>query len=333
MEFFVDLNSVKSVRSKYPLTILDNQVLNSNEKFSFLKSELINFYNNHNPVRSTRLHVCSTSKYKKQLYINLHLILTEVVLTTDKKIRHDLLERAYSWYNDKVGISKTQTPSTSKLVKKKIKIKSLEPSKCSISKRETPYNASLIKIPNKKKEKSQENSVEKYAEKYYKMIENEKISFNVPLNRGFINKTPDRKIIDSSFSDREEVLKTYSKKNHTPELLQYDNYVEQPLIKPIKDFRKVAHKFRMIKKSTLNREVEQLTYLEAREIKRIKDKMSKKNIKVSINTLENALCLHKNIKLNSSSHKRLPNGGEFLLKAKFPILKPKISSIITNTKL
>lgn len=325
MEHQVDLNSVKSVRSKYPLTILDDKVLNSNEKFIFLKSELINLYNNLNPVHCSQLHTCSTSKYKKQLYINLHLILTEVVLTTDTENRQDLLEKAHKWYHEKMGISKTQNPSSSNLIKNKIKIKPLIHTTSQTNKLEIPHNTSLANIPMKKKEKSREISLEKYVEKYNKMLENEKISFGIPLNRGFISRTPEKKKIKTKIIDKEDILKVFNKKNLTPELIQYDKFEEQALVKPIKDFRKVAHKFRTIKPSSVNREVSQFANSEVKEIRRIKSKLSKNKIKVDVKSLENAMCLHREVKLNSSSHKRFPTGGEFLLKAKFPTIRSKIS--------
>ena len=326
MDLNQGVHSIKSARANYPVSILENANLINSEKYSYLKNKLFDFYTHLKSSRLTFLHYHITPSFQKQLYVNLHLILTEIVLTTDKIKRQNLLEEAYKWYLKSIGTSKAQSPSSKKLVSINLKLKKPFPPVQKLKKIQMIENKhSPIYFP-KQRSKTPRDCNEKYTKNYNQMLENEKISFNVPLNHGFNTRTPKKQRMGTSLIDPEQDEPIQMKKQpcRTPEI-PYDNFIENELQNPIKDFRKLCHKFRIIKPVIINREKEQILYSEANEIEKIKQKMSKKSLPVDIKSLENALCMHQKVKLNTSSQKRLPTGGELLLKSPFNSVKRKNS--------
>ena len=327
MEFDQSLHSVKSVRAKYPTSLLENPNLISNEKYSFLKNKLLDFYANLNSSHLMYLHYHITPTFQKQLYVNLHLILTEIVLTTDKLQRQDLLEDVYKWYLRSIGISKIENPSSKKLVP--VNLKPLKPfapvQKLKKKNKKFENKHSFVYFPKKSKSKTPDKLTERYTNHYNKMVENEKISFNVPLNRGFYPRTPTKQITETSFIDQEKEEPIQFKKipSRTPEI-PHENFLEKDLINPVKDLRKLCHKFRIIKPVIVNKDKEQILYSEADEIDKIKQKMAKKGLPVDLKAFEYGLCINQKVKLNSSSQKRLPVGGELLLKSPFTPVNQKI---------
>lgn len=324
MEIEISDSSIIYQTNSSNLSILnDKQLLN--DKYRFLKDCLKNYYKSFHSPTSKKIIIKRHTNFVSELHSRLHDLLLQITYTPDAEDQRKLIENTYSWYTQRTGINKTQSPSLSNLspTKQQPEVKSFKEIKIKKKKNEISFKNSLGYFPMKKYDKSKESLIEKIAERHKQLMEKEKIGFGSPIKPGLARNSK----IDKSLQNFSNEVKaedstldgsfSYKKKSsQTPEVAA-DSFNDGPLSSPSMDFRRVAHKFRMIKPVNLDREVDQVPFDLAEEVVKVKNVLAKNRLYIDVKTLENGLCVHQKVKLNTSSQKKLPSGGELLLR--FPI--------------
>jgi hypothetical protein len=304
------------------LNFLNDYSLDKNEKYSFLK-ESLHIYFRSSPSPSKKLSIKKQTNFQTQLHSNLHNLLLQILYTKDPETQSKMIEKTYTWYLKRSGISSTTTPSMSSLTPKPSKSQNHEPKifkhlKEKRKNQEFIFKSPFRYVPRKLSQKSRESLIEQIKNRHEKQIDQEKLVFFSPvkpiLTKNLqnlqklekLNETNENHALDSSPSSKQKSIRT-------PEM-QGDQFLESPLQSPSMDFRRVAHKFRMIKPAKIDREIDQVPFALAEEVAKVKKALSKQKMHVDAKTLENGLCVHQKVKLNTSSQKKLPMGGEMLLK-------------------
>ena len=324
MDLEISESSIIYQTNSINLSILNDKHLLDN-KYNFLKDCLKNYYKSFNSPVSKKIIIKRHTNFFSELHSRLHDLLLQITYTPDTEDQKKLIENTYSWYTQRTGINKTQSPSLSSLSPKKQEpdAKPFKEIKIKKEKNDFLYKNSLGYFPMKKHDKSKESLIEKIVERHKQLIEKEKIGFGSPIKPGLLRNTK----IDKSLQNFPNDVKaedsslgksfSYKKKSsQTPEISS-DSFNDGPLNSPSMDFRRVAHKFRMIKPVNLDREVDQVPFDLAEEVVKVKNALAKNRLYIDVKTLENGLCVHQKVKLNTSSQKKLPSGGELLLR--FPM--------------
>ena len=96
---------------KIPIHYLIDTELETDEKFKFLRSELKNWYDSY---FSDQKPFYESSNKAKSVNLNLHLLLSELVMTASSK-KADLLNSIYDWYQSKTQRSENTCSPKAKI--------------------------------------------------------------------------------------------------------------------------------------------------------------------------------------------------------------------------
>ena len=311
----MEIESLEKETEKYPLIYLNNTSLDTDKRYSYLKSKLEDFYSLYNSNKLAIVYEKKSVIWNKQLHLNLHLLLAEIVITQDQSQKLDALESTYSWYT-----SKTKSPDFNESLQK-------FPSKLTInlpflnnSKNLTPTKQFRPYIPEKILPKKEDVDYE-LIQRHQEMINNEKISFNCGEIRNKLKKNSNNNVESLSFNKEEKMKKeNISGISKTPDL-NIENSQDAYSGRFMHDFRSFSHKAKMIalpKGTNKNFGQMHAKNIEFDEIYKIKSKLAHKNLNVSIKALENALVIYNEQPIEGFGHLDLPKGGEFLVRSPKP---------------
>ena len=334
--------------AKYPLNFLSHPNLDDDIRFMELKSHLKDYYKQLYIEPSQSLQEKSRPNWNKNLYQSLHLLLAEVVLSKDLDGQLLALSNTYTWYRSKTEINKFHyiPPSPKKssgIVLPELNSRFSKRSK--LPTRLSPINGY------KKARPSRDEIIDSINQKYNDMLNMEKISLGCgsTRNKMFNNRDSrsqlshyelkEQKTVDADADvgvDVDETEVQLDKNSATPEVTV--EYVDNPMhISFLHDFRSTSHKARMI--SPGRGPVKYFNQVSAKhhevdEIEKIKARLAKNNINVSVNNLENALLTHFQVPYENLTPKGLPRGGDMLSKSPLPkqVLKARKSSLTKKKK-
>jgi hypothetical protein len=324
--------SLDEVKHKFPVFLLQSSSISANPKFSYLLSRLEGFYYS---FYTHTLHTLTPSKSPrmcKNIFINLHLLLGEIIMTLNPKEQIQALEKAYNWFASLFSKVEEQAVILRKVNDKpKIRIPSL------IERSKTSFRRiKKLNLPREEHEVNREEILDNIKYQHFQMIESEKLSLDCGESRDklrkngrSLNKTPVER------AENEETKKSPRIISKTPDIFIETNEEEVPYALQM-DFRAFSHKSRGLAVGMNRRYFSKqipAKHKEIEEITRIKLKMAKNKMNISINCLENALSTHHKVPIESITHLDLPKGGEMLFKsAKLPKTPSKLKKSKKNAQ-
>lgn len=293
-----------------PVEFFSDTSLDENTDYYFLKSKLQRFYlKNFKKKIGEKNH---SFKWSQNLAWNLHLLLTEILLTQDIEKQDRLLKDAKNWYIDQIKTYKAQI----------IPIKSLEIQEPTIISpelipRSRSYNRTgKLYIP-KVKRTTKEDIIQSAKKSYEKMQKREKIHFGLytsSLDSSLKEKSP----LNTRPNENKTENKTMMIENSVYEKNE-DFFEEKGLKLPqIYDFRSMSHKSKFLQQKYVPSPIfirNPMRNEDIEEIRNIKGKLAVRNQAVGMKNLEDALMSAQSQALETS-FTPYPRGGEGLFKIK-----------------
>jgi len=294
-----------------PVEFFNDTSLDKNTDFYFLNSELQGFYlKNFQKKIGQKNH---SFKWSQNLAWNLHLLLTEILLTQDIEKRDRLLKDTKNWYIGQIKTYKAQT-----LYKKSPEIQ--EPT--IITPEQIPRSRSLnrtnkLYIP-KIRRITKEDIIQSTKKSYEKMQNQEKIWFGLNTS-SFDTSLKEKSPINGRSNDNKPENKAVYSENCVYE--KNDDFSEEKGLKlpQIYDFRSMSHKSKFLHQNHADSPIilrNPMRNAEIQEIGSIKGKLAVRNQTVCMKNLEDALMNAQSQALDTSLTP-FPRGGEGLFKSKF----------------
>jgi hypothetical protein len=293
MESFDDSSS--SLKADF----LDQINLRSNSEFLYLKSELDSYYKNQKSPNTRQ----KSEIWHKNLYLNLNMLLTDIILTQNPIQQLKTLKKAYNWYESKAKNPKFFGENYNQNISSiKLPLLTVTP---------TPKKT-FLDCEDVSKDLSHRNSIEELTKRFINIKKKQIESY-----KGFIQrKSSIKKWAHNKQRNHEDFLFKISTKiiSKTPE-------PEAKLKKNLEFSTSVLYDFRSSPKrkgslldsgfvSSSPRRVQEII-----QIDEIKKKLANKKIPVSSKCLENGISLYEDITYKKITPYMLPKGGERLLKS------------------
>lgn len=310
----IESDKLREKIDKHHLGFLSNETLEQDQRFIYLKSQLQNFFKTLYLTQNYSTNPQKTSEWNKNLHNSLYSLLGEISLTSNASKQSMLLDKAYKWYRNCL----TSTPSEKLLPKasiqsqKKVSLPSIEvPPTHKVS----PKSSSPLYFPRQHKVNIKDNIVNNTESSYFKMLESERIDFMVKKHEGKLdNYRPKSPVIVVEDQDMEVSEEIYKKNSMTPENV-VDCFRCDGFSTPSFDFRN-NYRYRNIGNVDKNRFFERIKYKDMKKIDIVKGKLAKNRIIVDSKLLEIALKSHEAYESSNNELKKLPMGGEMLMKLK-----------------
>lgn len=300
-----EIDAFENLQVKIPINFLSSSKLDSNPSFIYLKDQLEQYYNS-KFQRKEQYASRRSPRFNKQLHLNLHLLLSEIVMTKDEKSQKLLLEKIHSDYINSPSRNESNSKSPPS-IRIPLETSSDHPSFLrSFRKKNANYSHKVQK-------KTREEMLNAINEKYQIMKSSEILRLKpescetpLPLQIPIFKSTRYAGIGDGN-------LRTNSQKPSKFNL-QTKNICKNRL----HDFRSVTNKTRFIsaaKKKNLDLFSSfNLRNSEICEIHEIRKKFALRNQPISSKILQDALASGA-IDNSYSNLKSFPKGGSLLLKS------------------
>lgn len=295
-----------------PIDFYSETLLDENPDFLYLKQELQQFYQiNFKSKQSGKIR---SFKWSQNLAWNLHLLLTEILLTDDQSKQINMLIKAKSWYADQSKSYKSQIIPKKSSENPEQKIISPELIPRSLSNNRT----NKLYIP-KLERKSRREIILSAQKTFEKMQKHETLH----LNSSFDVKSINEKHKLSKVVQNDRAKEENEKKNEAVDgfLIAKDeeNGEEGSFKLPkVHDFRSISHKSKYLQQKYVADPIfnrNPVRFEDIDEVNYIKGKLAVRNQTVRMANLEYAL-INSHIQPLDTCFTPFPRGGERLLKYK-----------------
>lgn len=314
MQIEIESEKLREKIDRRHLSFLSNQILEQDQRFIYLKSQLQEFFINLYSTQNYKTNPRRTSKWNKNLHQSLYSLLGEIVLTPSTSKQYILLEKTYKWYKSSLASvpSEKFLPKPSIQEARKVSLPSIE---APLTLKTSPKASSPLYFPRQHKVNMKDNVVNNTENSYFRMLESEKIDFMIKKRDGRLDnlrpKSPISSVVHQDVEISEEV---YKKNSMTPENF-VDNFKCDGFSTPSFDFRN-NYRYRNIGSIEKNKIFDRIKNKDIQKIDMVKGKLARNKIIVDSKLLEVAIKSHIVNDEGNDEIKKLPIGGEMLMKMK-----------------